>query len=789
MASLRRNRIVQSISITTLALATLAAGSAHAQEGADTAGGLDDIVVTARKVNESQQRVPVAVTVQTGAALVQQGAVSVPDIGRLTPGINFTGATSSAAASTIAIRGQVQTDILATLDPSVGTYVDGFYWARAYGLNANLLDIKNAQVLRGPQGTLFGRNTTGGALLIESNDPNYDGISGSLSGTYGRYNEVQGTAILNAPIVADKVAVRGAFTINSRDGFARNLTTGRRLGEQDSFSGRAKLRLDPTETLQITLSGEWFGAKFYDRPYQLLYVAPSSPANAEAALGGGGSGSTLINNYINSIRGTDNARLDSYEPRVDVNTQTYVLTINHDTDFGAVKFIGGYRHVRSYSPLDLDGSPFSVVDTVGQQNLKSYSGEVQVTGKAFDDVVDFAAGAFAFRETGRDESTSVALPRATLANPANTARIVSQTYYIGDIDNQSLGLYFQGTFHLTEKLSLIGGLRYSAEDKNIVAYNQTRNAFTGAFLACLIGTASPASNCAAASTNGYEGISYTAGVNYQLSNNVLVYAKTSKGFRSGGQNLRAAGSGNTAFAPFGNEIAREQEVGFKSELFDRRLRFNLAAFYNEVSNIQRTTLVVIPASTPGGSTGTATVVSNAGKARFYGGEAELTARVAEGLTVSANGALTDAKYLNFQDQSGDRRDEAFQSVPKWTFSIAGDYQRSLSSGTLHAHLDYAWRDKTPLYYYRTALTGNAAIDAANKAIREAMTTPAGGELNGRLGVGLMDDKLELAIFGRNILNRRVYQTGLIFPDPLFVAVGKMNDPVTYGVQATIRFGQ
>lgn len=759
--------------------------------------GLAEIVVTARKVTENLQDVPVAVTVQTGEALTEQSATEIPDVARLTPGITFTGASSNGSASNITIRGQVQTDVLATLDPSVGIYVDDFYWARAYGINSNLLDVSSVQVLRGPQGTLFGRNTTGGAVLLQTNDPSYDGVSGMVSGTYGRFNERSGTAVLNLPIATDRAALRGAFTVNKRDGFHRNDLNGRRLGERDTYTGRAKLRLDPTDTFRVVLSAELFGAKYYDRPYELLYVAPTSPANIEAALednianaallgqgaaGAGqliGIGQGLFNSYIANYAGTDHVLLNDVDPRVDIKSQTYVGTASLDTFFGQLKFVGGYRHIKSFAPIDLDGSPYSVVQTVGRQDLTSYSGELQGTGSAFNDFLDFAAGMFYFEETGTDQSTSIALPALTRISGGG---LLPQTYYIGDVTNRSMGTYFQGTFNFTDRFSAVAGIRYSLEDKNIVSFNQVRNSDTDERIRCLIGSADPV-DCRAESRSGFEGVSYTLGVNYQVSPDILVYAKTSKGFRSGGQNLRATGATGGAFAPFGPEIAREQEVGIKSELFDRRVRFNLAAFYNEVSNIQRTTLLV---SADGGST--STVVSNAGKARFYGGEAELTVQPFEGLTLSGNASLSNAKYVEFADSNGDRTDEAFQNVPEWTFSVAGDYRTDMGFGTLKAHLDYAWQDKTALYAFRTRQTGDALNDSITNAIAKALTRPAGGEVNGRLSMGFADDTIEVAVFGRNILDRRVYQSGLLFGSPLFAAMGKINDPATYGVTATFRFG-
>jgi iron complex outermembrane receptor protein len=184
--------------------------SAFAQAGSESAspvasdasgqGGLEEIVVTARKVAENLQDVPVAVTAFSGLDLANQNAQRVQDVARFTPGLIIRPGNASSTSLTIALRGQAQTDVLATLDPSVGTYVDGIYWARAYGLNGSLLDIQSVQVLKGPQGTLFGRNTTGGAMLINSNDPELGEFSGRLSATYGRFDERELVGIVNVPI-------------------------------------------------------------------------------------------------------------------------------------------------------------------------------------------------------------------------------------------------------------------------------------------------------------------------------------------------------------------------------------------------------------------------------------------------------------------------------------------------------------------------------------------------------------------------------------------------------------
>ena len=784
--------------------------STAAVEPADerSSGGLSDIIVTARRVAENQQTVPVAVTAFSAEALQQQNALRIPDVARLTPGFTIRASSSTATAINLQMRGQFQADVLATLDPSVGVYVDGFYWARAYGLNSDLLDVQSAQALRGPQGTLFGRNTTGGAMLLQTNDPVLGKVSGLVSGTYGRFNERGLTGVVNLPL-GEKFALRAAGTFLKRDGYGRELNSGVKLGERDSYNVRLKALGQITDTLSVILSAELFHTDGLTRPYQTAFVSPGSPANLEAVLETRGlpaglacfasaaatgaciaEGYGLYQNYINATQGTDDARLNE-APRSYAKTQTYTATATLDTSFGAVKFIGGYRKVNANANIDLEGSPYQIVRTYGQQDLESWSGELQFTGTGFGDTLDFTGGLYYFHENGIDQSSSTALP--TVSRVAGGGLLLSQIYF-GDVSNDSLGMYAQGTYRFNDRLSLVAGLRYSVEDKDITVGNRRVNADTGAVFDCLVAGAT-APSCSAFRGAGYDGISYTAGLNFQATRDMLLYIKTSQGFRSGGQNLRAAGAANSAFIPFQPERAREHELGIKSEFFDRRLRFNLAAFLSTVDDIQRSTLVT---STVGGATTTSTIVGNAGKARFYGGEAEATVALFPGFTLAANGAHVKAKYLSYNDPTSgfDRSRERFEQVPEWTFSIAGTYERDFGDVGMLLRADYAWQDTTPLsqfnFYrdgaiYRDATTGAVLTEADALGLKRAMTQAAIGTLNLRAALRFMDDDLEIAVFGRNVLNTRFNNNSLYFAAPLSIVATQRNEPVTYGVTGTFKF--
>jgi iron complex outermembrane recepter protein len=793
-------------------------------------GGLGEIIVQARKVSENLQDVPVAVTVLTGEDLEKKSIVRFQDVAAFTPGLYMRSGSNSPAGITVSLRGQFQNDTLATLDPSVGTYVDGVYWARAYGLNTTLLDVSSIQVLKGPQGTLFGRNTTGGAILINSNDPELNDFNGKFSVSYGRFEEFEPTAVVNFPI-GDKIALRLAGKRFSRDGYTTNSVpataasavtavtsavaqppvtgnlNGIKLDDRDRWQARGKLLVQPTDNLKLVFSGEYFKLDELAPSRNFLYQTKAF-AGANTTYNTAASGATFVG-FVSgspaivpgdppavqgakaaaatalglSILGAEATRLanggritaNNEIPYVFAETKTYNFTGSLDTGWGEAKLILSHREVDAFAGFDLDGSAFAIHFTESQQELDQQSAELQFTGRAFDDAVDFAVGAFAFHETGFDQSISITVP--TL-NPVTS-------HFWGDIDNDSIGAYTQATFHLNDRLSFTGGVRYSVDDKGLETRNNNFNRTSGN-TTCAVVTGVPAFNvgevvdpvqCAVKRRDDFSGWSYTAGVEFKPSEDTLVYAKTAKGFRSGGQNLR---SPNTiSFIPFEPETAYSYEIGFKGEFLDRRLRVNLAAYTSDVKDIQRSTLIATAPIPPATVPGTATILGNAGKARFRGIEAEITALIFEGFTLQASGALIDPKYIRYADLSGDRSFERFSGVIEEQFSLSADYTTPVGATQLNLHADYAWRGKVPLDIY------NFPANPENDAIIAATTGPALGLLNARASVEFMD-RFEVGVFGRNLTNEREFvQNQLVAP--IGYISGTYNEPRTYGVTASVKF--
>jgi iron complex outermembrane receptor protein len=486
----------------------------------------------------------------------------------------------------------------------------------------------------------------------------------------------------------------------------------------------------------------------------------------------------------------NNADLNSI-PRSYVKTQTYVANATLDTSFGAIKAIGGYRKVRSESYNDNDGSPFRVLD-VGNglgnpgivnnlAELSQYSAELVATGKALEDRLDFATGLYYFHESGFDSSVSEALVDI---NPSQ-----SGIFFYGRIKNDSKSAFGQVTYHATDALSFTGGLRYSIDDKRLTSYNGaypfgTVPSVGSPTVFCLVAAVCPASR-----KDTFKGLSYTASIDYKFRDGLLIYVKTAKGFRSGGENIRSTSA--AGFVPFDPEKVYSYEVGIKSEFLDRRLRVNIAGYYSTLKDIQRT----ITFATPGGSVSTG--ILNAGEAEIYGAEFAATAILGGGFRLDGMVGYTHPRYVRFDDNGFDRSNDAFYGVPKWTASISPSWSSDLDVGKVLVRADFAYQSDmniSPAAFYtdaagvlRDAQNGNPVSAADAAGYLRGATDQAHWLINARAALTVMDGALELAVWGKNLTDKRDYVAGLTLPVLGYSAAGA-REPRTFGVTGTLKFG-
>jgi len=765
------------------------AAPAYAQDAAApaTATASSDIIVTARKTSERLLDVPVAVSVLSGQALETKNAVSLRDVATFTPGLMMRESPSTTSATTIALRGQFQNDILATLEPSVGTYVDGMYWGRAYGINSDLLDVQSVQVLKGPQGTLFGRNTSAGALVITTARPSFDGVSGQIQATYGSYNERAGTGIVNIPL-SDTLAVRGAVRVSKRDGFARDYQTGKRYNDKDNLQGRVRALWQITPDVSLDVSAELFHAEGNSPAKDLIYM---TAGNQTTYINSGDLTANEINALTTSglsanLVGVTQTRVYPSLPFAGTNfmtAHTYAGTLTAETGLGTVKFINGYRSVIGRNSNDLDGTSADIYLTHSLVNLKQLSTELQLTGKV--DRLTYALGATYFSEFGSDRSYT-----RTLRFVPSLGNLSSLSRHFGTISNRSWGIYGQGTYAITDQLNFTGGLRYSHDKKGIVAHPSGSVDTNLKALACTGGSLL-AQDCAIPNTTSFSNVSYTAGLDYKITPDVMIYAKYGRGYRAGGQQLRAQTLAD-ATNPFLPEVNNEAEIGLKGKLLDNRLTFALAAYANKITGAQRSYLANTRPSQ--------TLLENA-NVRGKGLEADLSLRVTDDFTLGFSGSISEVHYTSYQgrvldgragsptvgqiitiDKTGNR----FDGIPDSSYNVSLDYKHPFQFATISANVTYAWQaayaTAPDSFNLLTTYAGNTAAEA--NAIIAATTKPAAGILNARVAASMADGKYEVALWGRNMTDKRFYQHALLLGG--FVN-GTPNDPATYGVTATVKF--
>jgi iron complex outermembrane receptor protein len=773
-------------------LAFIATSPVWAQEAPTGAAGdgLDEIVVTARKVAENLQDVPISITALSGEELAQRNATTVYDVQRGTPSLFIRTTSSSSSTLSIALRGQFQGSSSLNTDPSVATYVDGLFMARTFGLNGDLLDISNVQVLKGPQGTLFGRNTTGGAIVIETNAPSLTDLTATITGRYGSYDERSGSAVVNLPLSEGMIGLRLAAQVNARDGWAEDIVRGDRYKDFRNSTIRAKLRVAPQDGLDMQLSIEHYSSKGRATANQLAYLAPnglttpaptadvlaagSAAAAALRAAGlpvpagidpftypavlsvgalrvpnsAGGTNISAANALIALLAADPNAVSVDLLPSNKTWTTSAGFTTTADAGFAEIKLITGYRKVRDIGISDADGSPYTILSFSGS-GLKQHqvSGELQATGKAFDDRLDFATGLYGFNEKGSSSSTTA-----------------------GDysVDNSNYGVYGQGTFHLDDRFSISAGGRYSTDIKR-----STLLAIT---------------SVQTARRDKFSGTSFLLGAEYKPSDDVLLYAKVARSFRSGGQNSLPT---QPAFKP---EQATSYEIGEKGQFFDDRLRVNLSGYYSLTKDIQRTSFSALPDGT------TVALIRNAGKLEIWGIEAEVLFKLPFGLELGATGGITQPKYLDYTELpnrtnlTGDRSSERIDSVPTRQFALTAAYRGQVGPAELLVRGDYAWNNAFALMP-NVAFVGDplgVAVDPNTgktimQSIIDATTSRATGVLNGRVSLTFDDGRYEVALWGRNLTDKRDPVSALAVATLNFASIQR-RDPRMWGIELRARFG-
>ncbi|WP_062061690.1 TonB-dependent receptor [Sphingobium baderi] len=805
------------VAITALAMAESASAQAAGETSTATPQAtstasedqLQDIVVTARRTSEALQTTPVAVTALSGESLVQRQIASVSDLGRTAPSLSVGGGgTGPGSLVFLAIRGQAQNSPTSFSDASVGIYIDGVYVARPVVGNLGFLDMASAEVLRGPQGTLFGRNTTGGALNLTSQKPTdrFEGYAKLGTGNYGQ-RLVEG--VVNIPLT-DELATRFAGRYDRHAGYFKNPFLGRRQGDVDGeYYLRGSLKWEPT-SLPVTLNiiGDYTHYRDHGAGVSTVAINPDGALASFYALSQAGTpgyenfnfgNAGPITQYLNpqfvpadqrqfllsnswrTVYGapqTGNPKIDNPFSL----TKAGSITANLDIDLGdvSIKSITGYRKSHSANSQDLSGTPTGVGGFVSIYHNHQFSEELQLSGSLGR--LDYIGGIYYFRESGTEETQSAILYNT----PAENFRGSLANYYA-----ESKGVFAQVNYNATDSLRITGGIRYTWDTRfinrhGVDDYRAADPICSGGINAGLPASVAP---CDPPNKVKFKYPAWTAGIDYKLSPDIFVYAKTSGASMSGGYNGRPVPPEySSAFDP---EHVKDVEVGIKGEFLNRRLRTNFAFFHAWQSKVQR--IVTTTFVDGDGQTQLTQFVSNSGKVRTYGVEFEGTLIPWRGMELTGSAAYLHAAYVRGSRTENqlvnglvvpvDRSGEPVTQAPKYTANAGATQTFDIDSGKLAFHIDYAY---TAARYFDYFTTGDPAQAAAVAIGNESARNKAYSLVNGQISLQ-MDSGIEFAIWGKNLANEKWFSNAFNSYTGLGSSEQFPSAPRTYGGTVTVRF--
>ena len=788
---------------TVLAGALFAGAAANAQDAAPSGpvaaaappadDGIADIVVTAQKREDRVQSIPVAVTALDQSTLASATITNLRDIAARVPSLVVDSVGAGPSAAAISIRGISFEDIEKSFDPAVGVVVDGVFIGTNTGQLLDSFDLERLEVLRGPQGTLFGRNTIAGVINVTRTRPTEDfGARGSFS--YANYNTKRGRLVVNSGTLGGIVALKAFGFYDNTDGYYHNVTKNKREGQYETLTGGISALITPSDNIKVLLTyehererGETIVASLSETGKDLICIAPGAPGFAtpqECNRGG------LPNHGLYTTFS---------EIPTPVRNDTDAVTANIDVDLGggfSLASVTGWRRNKESVTQDFDATSAQFFETLRQQKYHQISQELRIVGDITDSLNLLVGGYYFDSNYKLDQRTTLG---AVLAggSPAELRQYVdhSTTSYAGFADAR---------YKLTSRLTLGAGIRYTHDKKEIfnnygrigALVRLSQPGFDGKSCVEVTGLLFPgvpaygaANDCSG--SKGFNKFTYRGNVDYQITPSKLLYVSYSKGFRSGGFNGRASSA--TTLGPYEPETVDAYEAGLKADWLDRHLRTNIAVYHTKYNNKQEE---IVQPSPPGSSSPQETVVKNASSARINGVEIEAIAQPSRNLSFRGSFSYTDAKFDSFFNDvvgltPGSAPDNipddvstlTLRRAPKFQWSAGFDYTREIGNGTLDVSSTLRVQSK-----YQTCITVGKPVTPGQVANDPRCETDDREDLQAEIAytmpVGPLKD-VRFAIFGRNLTDNRGLAATL--PVAGLFTFGTAKPPRTYGGEISFKF--
>jgi iron complex outermembrane receptor protein len=735
-----------------------APAASEADQGTADSGAADQqVTVTARRTSENLQRVPAAVTAFNERALERIQAQDPTGLQGAVPNLNIVAGRGSSNATNIFIRGVGQPDALQTFDPAVGVYVDGVYFSRIRGTQFDLLDLQRVEVLRGPQGTLYGKNTIGGALSFVTRRPGND-LRAEVTATYGSYNQMELRALASGPL-SENIGLGIALLHAQRDGYVEDAVLNRDYNDKNTEAVRATIAITPSSAFRIDIAAD------YARDDAHLNVG--QPQNSLTYLIGGGVALALPTapttyNFTGRTTPTlpNSTRLRHWGGSVNAALDV--------TDALTIRSITAYRELHTDDYVDIDATQLEMGDVFVGVDQDQLSQELQLTYTG--ERLTAVAGLYYLREhiISHQEAYADNLIGPLLGNPTFTRTIDD------DLVTKSYAAYANLSFAVTPEFRISLGGRYTSEDKD---YFRTTSTFSSSpLLTSLVPFTFIAQDT-------WHDFSPMATIDYSFGPNAMVYARVATGFKSGGFNGRANSvAERTEYQP---ETVTSYEIGVRSTIA-HQLRLNVTAFWNDYRDFQARVAGTGTDALTGLPSPVLSVI-NAGRLDIKGLEVEAAWTPLPGLLFDTQIGYLHAEYDEFADTRFPGGSRAFQRpafAPRWTWRLGGQYEGNMgSAGFLTFGGQLRYRSETALAVDSTFVVGGVGTTTRV----EGLFQRGYALVDARLVYETQNRRYTLGVYANNILNQTYKTDGQEFSSIGSIRTAYYGAPRTLFVRAGVRF--
>jgi len=712
------------------------ASDAVAQEGAKRA--LEEVVVTARRREESLQSVPIAVTALSSQDLAEAGAFDLSEIQSEVPNLSIYPGRNQSTTLTVFMRGVGQADPLWGVDPGVGLYLDDVYIARPQGALLDVFNVDRIEVLRGPQGTLYGKNTIGGAIKYVSK-PLSDEFEANISATVGEFSTQEIRGSVSGAFVPGVFRASAAVASLQRDGYGKNLFLGNDVSDKDTLAFRLAAEWTPTDDLSFKLAYDRSDDDANPRGYARL------EANPNCLVFLGEPCEPLPNNFDVEA---------GLEPLNGTEMEGTSLTVQWDlNDTYTVKSITAFRESDSENNIDFDTTPARITDVVATYFDEQFTQELQLLFDNGDNLQGIVGLFYLDGEAG-----------GLVQNIFFDALFGTTD---GDTNVRSIAAFGDLSYALSDRFTLSAGLRYTDEEKCGRAFNAgySDDTFTE-----VIAVTADYDDCTT-----FTSTSPRVVLDYAASDAVLLYGSVSRGFKSGGYNVRAQ---STAFPesalPFDNEELTMYELGAKTTLFDNQVTFNAALFYGDYTDVQVSTFEGFDSDGDGEDDAFFGNFQNAGDATVQGIETEfvIAPEGAPWLTIDGNINYLDAEPDEFLDRDENEilDTQVITNAPEFTAAINGNLTFDAWGGEVFARLGYSYRDESVL-----------TTEGVDPLVQDSFSL-----VNAALGYNAGDGAWRVMVHGKNLGDEEYITNGYNIP-VLGIRTGAYGMPRTLTLTADFFF--